>query len=224
MTVPTATNPRFKFFAFVAVFPQPQGESKSMSQHPDVSEENLPHQMGFAGKNLIQVGHDYISYITYNIQKGNWGIVLANGGVVAIVVFGFINGCVSGIATVKTALGMSDASICTQLQTTLGQIDQKVNRLDESVQGVLPPPGTTLVGIKGDKGVPGPPGPRGPQGVPGARGLQGTAGPPGARGEKGEAGAPGQQGIPGPQGPSGPKGDAASTSPNTGQTNPSPLQ
>jgi hypothetical protein len=35
-------------------------------------------QVAYAGKNLIQVGGDYIRYIHFNFKTGNWGVAIAN--------------------------------------------------------------------------------------------------------------------------------------------------
>ncbi|NJM96055.1 MAG: hypothetical protein HC800_01525 [Phormidesmis sp. RL_2_1] len=45
-------------------------------------------QSGSAGKNLTQVGRDYIKYISFNIGAGNWGVVALNALVIAFVLLG----------------------------------------------------------------------------------------------------------------------------------------
>lgn len=61
---------------------------------------NVTSLSGYAGKNLIQVGHDYVKYIQLNFKTGHWGIALTNCAVVGIFIWGFINGVVSGVAQV----------------------------------------------------------------------------------------------------------------------------
>ncbi len=188
-----------------------------MPQRTD-AETNVPHQTGVAGKNLVQVGHDYMEYITYNIGQGNWGGVVANFGIILVVLLGLINGVAQGVAFAKTSLGAKDESACAAFQNSISQLAGQVNTLDQSMQRLVPIPGTpvsgvnrtTLVGLKGEKGEkgdPGVPGRSGAKGDPGAVGRQGEKGDPGPRGEKGEKGDNGPQGIPGQPGSTGAKGD-----------------
>lgn len=45
-----------------------------------------------AGKNLIQVGRDYLKYLQINISAGNWIIVIANLIVISLTAYGLYNG------------------------------------------------------------------------------------------------------------------------------------
>jgi hypothetical protein len=185
-------------------------------------EDQNSQQQGFAKRDLIQVGRDYINYITYNIDRGNWGVVLANLGAIALIVFGLINALATGVSAAKAAIGQPDDSTCSTFTTKISNLEGKVNNIDQSVQRIVPVPknpnsgqSSTTIGIKGDqgdKGEPGAqgiPGDKGDKGEPGVQGIPGDKGEPGAQGipgDKGDKGEPGESGPAGPQGPRGEKG------------------
>jgi hypothetical protein len=176
-----------------------------MSQQPDLDEQSTQPE-NIAGRDLIQVGRDYINYMTYNIHKGNWGVVWANAGVIFVIVFGLVNGLAGGVAAAKASIGQPDNSTCAQFSKVISTLDGKVNDLDKSVQRIIriddgKTPGSTIVGVKGEKGDPGVPGEKG------AKGDQGDPGIAGAKGDKGDPGAPGEKGDPGIAGAKGDKGD-----------------
>ncbi len=164
-------------------------------------EEPQPSQMGYAGKDLIQVGRDYIKYITYNWNAGNWGVAIANLLILVLIFYGLINGIWRGVAIAKNlasgdnspALGTlptEDEDSCAVVLSGLESVTQRLEILN-----------TTLLEVEGI------PGPQGPQGEPGPIGDTGPAGPAGPQGEPGPIGDTGPQGPAGPQGEPGPIGD-----------------
>ena len=180
----------------------------------------------YAGKNLIQIGHDYIRYIQFNFTTGRWGIALTNCAVVGIVVCGFINGVASGVTQAEQWIYRSPSpeTVCAALNARLDKLEQHINSSFEfpgpqgppgpvGLQGTSGPQGEAGVqGTRGALGAPGPQGEAGPLGeiglvgqvgLPGPRGeigLQGIPGPPGERGEVGSVGEVGLPGLPGPPG------------------------
>lgn len=188
-----------------------------MSQPPDLDEQSSQRDH-VAGRDLIQIGRDYISYITYNIDKGNWEVVMVNAGLMFVIVFGLVNGLAGGVSVAKASIGQPDDSTCAQFSKVIMTLDGKVNDLDKSVQRITrvdagKSSSSTILGIKGEKGdkgdpgVPGAKGEKGDKGDPGIPGAKGEPGTPGARGEKGEPGKPGSKGEKGDPGEKGEKGD-----------------
>lgn len=160
---------------------------------------------GYAGKNLIQVGHDYIKYLQFNFKTGRWGIALTNCAVVGIVVCGFINGVASGITQADQWIHRSTQpeAVCASLKARLDHLEQHINRSFEfpGSQGSSGP-----VGLQGTIGSPGEAGMQGARGILGAPGPRGEAGPVGEIGVVGQVGRPGPMGEIGPQGIPGPTG------------------
>jgi hypothetical protein len=168
-------------------------------EHPD-------HQVAIAGKNLIQVGRDYIRYISFNLNSGNWGVAIANLAVLGLIFFGLINGLWRGATLAADLINPSQdapedpgiginpeidtCAIAVQgMVEEMGVLTQRFEQLDQQIQTI--------------EGIPGPPG---PPGEPGPVGPPGESGPPGEPGPVGATGPPGLPGEPGPQGPQGPQG------------------
>lgn len=189
---------------------------------------NQPMQSGNAGKNLTQVGRDYIKYISYNIGAGNWGVVALNGIIMAFIVLGIGTAAKAAQRTTLNLMsgeGLVTEGICTpemamlnlQIARQVGQLSEN-GQLNESVISELPelkviqgPPGPKgepgVQGISGEKGEPGEVGETGLPGEKGDPGPQGVKGEPGEKGEKGDQGDPGDVGPQGPQGEQGEKGE-----------------
>ncbi len=60
------------------------------------SEAHRDEQAAQAGKNLIQVGRDYVRYIVFQFDSGNWGAAAANLGVLLLIAGGLVNGLLGG--------------------------------------------------------------------------------------------------------------------------------
>lgn len=201
-----------------------------MYSPPPFSNDPSAAQVAYAGKNLVQVGRDYVRYINFNFKSGNWGVAIANLFILALIIYGLAEGIV-GTATFASSLMIEPGdpeSFCRsatqeldQLGSTLNRMEQRVNSLS-AVPGPVGPPGEAGVqgipgatGSLGPQGAVGPPGPQGEPGVPGAQGEIGPIGPPGpigvpgAQGFQGPEGPQGPQGLQGPEGPAGPSGQGS---------------
>lgn len=55
-------------------------------------EKDRMNNSGNAGKNIIQVGRDYLSYLQFNILSGNWIPILINAIVIGLIFYGLANG------------------------------------------------------------------------------------------------------------------------------------
>ena len=175
-----------------------------MSKQPSSKTQSMG-QDGQAGRDLIQIGRDYMKYITYNIHSENWGVVFANFLVIFLIVFGLTNGLASGaIAVARLAQGRSPAvGSCTAVNNEVKKLQGKIDSLQTEV--------TKSAGMVGQKG---------PTGDPGLRGVPGIAGVPGPKGAVGDKGSKGDPGDPGPigaQGPVGDKGPVGDPGPIVGQ-------
>ena len=184
-------------------------------------------QSGSAGKSLIQVGRDYVRYISFNVSAGNWGVVLVNALVIVFVLLGVGTAAKATYRTARYRLGNSGGSLCSpelamlnlRIARQIGALTQNgeltssvVAELPEleALQGPAGPRGEIgPKGERGEKGEPGQPGEKGDPGVPGEKGESGTAGEKGDRGEIGPAGdrgLPGEPGTPGERGEPGAPG------------------
>ncbi len=163
-----------------------------------------PIQSGSAGKNLTQVGRDYIKYISYNISAGNWGVVALNALVIAFVVLGLGTTAKAAHRTTINMMandGLTSEGICTPEMAMLNlQIARQVEKLSQDGQ-LTASAISDLPELEVLRGPSGPAGLKGEDGRPGARGESGP------RGEKGERGLRGEQGKSGPKGDTGPKGE-----------------
>jgi serine/threonine-protein kinase len=74
-----------------------------MSQKEPLDRNKIS-QTGSAGKNLIQVGRDYIRYIRLNIAAGNWVIVIFNFIIIAVVVYGLGKGTESVVKLINESV------------------------------------------------------------------------------------------------------------------------
>lgn len=154
-------------------------------------------QVAYAGKNLIQVGRDYVRYISFNFETGNWGAAIANLLILSLIAYGLLNGLLSGVA-VATRLVFPEAieplpvDGCAIVNQKLDEVSSRIERMETRIQ--------TIKGIPGAPGALGAQGERGEQGLPGERGGPGERGLPGEPGEQGEQGLPGERGEPGAPG------------------------
>lgn len=161
-------------------------------------------QVAHAGKNLIQVGGDYIRYIHFNFKTGNWGVAIANLAILGLIFYGLAEGVTraTAAATALVSPPPDPDQFCSSATQQIDTLNQELDQLRQDIRA-LP-------------AVPGPPGPQGPQGIPGEPGPIGPVGPPGPRGERGVPGEPGPpgergpQGLPGEPGPQGPRGEPGS--------------
>ncbi|MFQ3618364.1 MAG: hypothetical protein SNJ50_16865 [Cyanobacteriota bacterium] len=176
-------------------------------------------QVAYAGKNLIQVGGDYIRYIHFNFKTGNWGVAIANLAILGLIFYGLAEGVTRATAAAM-ALVLPSADpdqFCAGATQQIDTLNREIDQLRQDIRAlpaVPGPPGPQ--GIPGEPGPVGPPGPTGepglrgepgPQGLPGPPGPPGVAGEPGLRGEPGLQGPPGEPGPPGDRGPQGPPGE-----------------
>ncbi len=178
-------------------------------------------QVGSAGKNLIQVGRDYVRYLKLNIDSGNISVVVLNGIVILLIILGTISAAKSVTNVAQSFRSKNDnpvklppdlSKVCTPEMARLNlQIARQVADLEN--QGVITselisklPSLEELKGEPGPQGIQGEIGPQGlkgeigPQGLKGEIGPQGLKGEPGPQGLKGEPGPQGLKGEPGPQG------------------------
>ena len=148
-----------------------------------------------AGRDLIQIGRDYVRYLQLQIDSGNISVVIVNGIVIVLVILG----------TISTAKAVTNQSkniynrilgnkptfdkiedLCTPEITRLNlQIAREIAQLEKNgemssqlilyLQTMEEFKGEP--GEKGEKGDKGEQGPRGPQGEQGPRGPQGEQGP-----------------------------------------------
>lgn len=167
-------------------------------------------QVAYAGKNLIQVGGDYIRYIHFNFKTGNWGVAIANLAILGLIFYGLAEGVTRATAA-ATAVVLPSANpdqFCAGATQQIDTLNREIDQLRQDIRAlpaVPGPPGPQ--GIPGEPGPVGPPGPRGETGLRGEPGLQGLPGPPGPAGIAGEPGLPGPPGPPGEPGPPGPQGE-----------------
>lgn len=172
-------------------------------------------QSGSANK-LVQVGRDYIRYISVNLDAGNWGVLVINTIVALLVMMGLGTAARATYETgeaIMVETGMIENPhdrLCTPELAMLNlQIARYVADLDARGQ-LNPAIVADLPELEALQGPPGPAGPQGLQGLLGPQGVQGERGPQGERGltgEQGPQGEKGDKGDRGERGPAGPQGD-----------------
>jgi Collagen triple helix repeat (20 copies) len=155
-------------------------------------------QVGSAGKNLIQVGRDYVRYLKLNIDSGNISVVVLNGIIIVLVILGTISAAKSVTNVAQSFRSKDDNSVklppdlskvCTPEMARLNlQIARQVADLEN--QGVITselisklPSLEELKGEPGPQGLKGETGPQGLKGETGPQGLKGETGPQGLKGE-----------------------------------------
>ena len=178
-------------------------------------------QSGSANK-LVQVGRDYIRYISVNLDSGNWGVLVINTIVALLVMMGLGTAARATYDTGQTVMAETgiiedpNDHLCTpelamlnlQIARYVADLEAR-GQLNSAIVADLPelealqgPPGPV-----GPQGEPGPVGTQGTQGERGPQGERGETGEQGIQGEKGDQGERGEQGPAGPQGESGPQGE-----------------
>ncbi|MFS0515404.1 hypothetical protein ACEYW6_11875, partial [Nostoc sp. UIC 10607] len=151
-------------------------------------------QVGSAGKNLIQVGRDYVRYLKLNIDSGNISVVILNGIVIVLVILGTISAAKS-VTNVAQSFRSKDnnpvklqpdlSGMCTPEMARLNlQIARQVADLKN--QGVIT--SELISQLPSLEELKGEPGPQGLKGETGPQGLKGETGPQGLKGETGPQG------------------------------------
>ena len=186
---------------------------------PEQETKNINTQNAKAGRDVIQIGRDYVKYLQFQIDSGNISVVVLNGIVIVLVIFG----------TISTAKAVTNQSkniynqirgnkpkidkvedLCTTGIARLNlQIAREIAQLEKNGE-ITSPLMSQLQTMEAFKGEPGAKGDKGEQGDKGDQGEQGEQGEPGiqgAKGDKGDQGEPGEKGEKGEQGEKGDKGD-----------------
>ncbi|MEL6779718.1 MAG: hypothetical protein AAFO06_20965, partial [Cyanobacteria bacterium J06597_16] len=98
-------------------------------------------QSGSAGKNLTQVGRDYIKYISYNIGAGNWGVVALNMAVFVFILLGIGSTAKATYRTTRnlafesSILSSPEGGICSPEMAMLNlQIARQVQNMSQDGQ------------------------------------------------------------------------------------------
>ncbi|NJN88758.1 MAG: collagen-like protein [Leptolyngbyaceae cyanobacterium SL_7_1] len=129
------------------------------------------------GKDLIQVGRDYIRYISFNFETGNWGVAIANLLILSLIAYGLVNGLLSGASAVAERIAPEPipplpGDDCVVVNETLEKLDSKIDRIDSRVRSIR-----VIPGPQGERGEPG------LRGIPGEQGDQGNSRRAGSTGE-----------------------------------------
>ncbi|GAB4136470.1 MAG: hypothetical protein Fur0046_10010 [Cyanobacteria bacterium J069] len=135
-------------------------------------------QVAYAGKNLIQVGGDYIRYIQFNFKTGNWGVAIANLAILGLIFYGLAEG-INRAASVAIALVLPETNpetFCTRSTQQIETLNRELDQLRQDVRAI-----PVVTGPPGPQGIPGEPGPPGPPGAVGPPGPRGAQGPPGGQ-------------------------------------------
>lgn len=103
-------------------------------------------QQAIAGRDLVQVGHDYIQHIRYNIQKGKWSVVFSNLTLILVILgllsIGLYAAAKSTLQTLNLEASAKD--VCTQVTEDFS----KMNAAIEQYGGVPGQPGRGISDIQ----------------------------------------------------------------------------
>lgn len=208
-------------------------ESENGQQQPELTYEQTVVQQGTASNSLVQVGRDYIRYLQFNLEAGNWIPIFVNVAFLGLIFYGVFSAARSAVTyaeDVRSSEGLCSARVQKLALAFSREVARNNAALPEEQRlAILAiPEFQGPQGKPGERGVPGVPGPKGdagpvgPQGEVGPQGLQGEKGDTGTQGPKGETGPAGarglrgekgERGVTGAQGPQGLRGVRGSVGP-----------
>lgn len=102
-----------------------------------------------AGRDLIQVGKDYIQYIQYNIKKGNWGVVIANASFIGFILFLLSSGLYAATKSTRQALAIepNPYEVCSAVTENVNELNKRI----EAHGGIPGKPGRGLISTEDNK-------------------------------------------------------------------------
>ena len=114
-----------------------------MYSPPPPNSEPSAAQVAYAGKDLVQVGGDYIRYINFNFKSGNWGVAIANLFILALIFYGLADGIVYTAAfAASLVIEPGDpATFCNSATRELDQLGSTMNRLEQKMNTLSSIPG-----------------------------------------------------------------------------------